>query len=290
MSTLNCSKKNFGAPPPPWTRRIPEAEYHAASLCGEVMSSGMLKEFRLCPAHYRALVDGLVEKRESDAFRVGRATHKLILEGEAAYRTAFAVGGPVNERTGRSFGPGTKAFEEWLRDNGLDRRNVLTPPEADDVRRMRDAARSHPEISRLLSVGWPEISARADVAGVACQMRLDWLRDDNVAVDLKTIEDIGRFEADARRLGYLHQLAFYREVAKAAGGGELAMVVVVLEKKAPHRAGVWKFTDEILEPYAAQNRQALADYRRCLETGHWPTGYEKPREFPLSGIPPFWLN
>lgn len=290
MSTLNCDKKTPAVSSPEWTLSIPENDYHRASLGGDFMSSGMLKEFRLCPAHYRALVDGRAEKRESDAFRMGRAVHKLILEGEDAYRRAFVVGGPINERTGRAYGPGSKAFDDWLRDNGLDRRHVLTPGEAGDIGRMLAAARAHAGIAGLLAEGWPEVSARAEVAGVPCQLRLDWLRPDGTAVDVKTVEDIARFESDARRFGYLHQFAFYRDVACAAGGGDLAMAAVVLEKRAPHRVGVWRFSEDILEPYAVQNRQALAAYRRCLERNHWPTGYESPRDFPLAGIPPLWLN
>lgn len=290
MSTLNCDKNAAQLTPPSWTLRIGEADYHAAAANGKYMSSGMLKEFRLCPAHYRDLVQGQAERRESEAFRIGRAVHKLILEGEDSFRASYAVGGPVNERTGRSFGAGTKAFEEWLAENGLDRRDALTSVEADAVRRMQTAAKAHPEISRLFSSGWPELSARTEIEGVPCQIRLDWLRPDGMAVDVKTVEDIGRFEGDARRFGYLYQFAFYHDGAKSAGAGDLEMVAVVLEKKAPFRAGVWKFPLETLEPYIIQNRRSLAAFRRCRESGGWPTGYESPRNFPPAGIPPVWLN
>lgn len=290
MSTLNCRKKTSDAIRPEWTLRIPETLYHDESRRGRVMSSGMLREFRRCPAHYRALVEGRAARTESDAFRMGRAVHKLVLEGEDAYRAAFVVGGPVNDRTGRSYGAGSRAFADWLRENGLDRRGVLTESEAADIRRMHDALDAHPGAAELLGGGWPELSARAPVAGVPCQMRLDWLREDGTAVDVKTVEDISRFETDARRFGYLHQFAFYRDVARAAGSVELAMSAVVLEKKPPFRVGVWHFPAETLEPYAIQNRETLARYRRCLENGRWPTGYEAPRNFPLAGIPPLWLN
>lgn len=103
MSTLNYYKNSFSLPDPDWTVRISEAAYHRDALHGAAVTSGMLKEFRLCPAHYRALTTGREQRRDSDAYRIGRAVHKLVLEGEDAYRTAFAVGGPVNEKTGRAF-------------------------------------------------------------------------------------------------------------------------------------------------------------------------------------------
>lgn len=290
MSTLNCHKNGFSQPEPPWTVRIPENRYHDDALAGKVLSSGMLKEFRLCPAHYHALVTGRERRNETDAFRFGRAVHKLILEGERAYRDAFAVGGPINDRTGRAFGAESKTFERWLEKCGMARERTLTPGEAADIARMREAARSHHETGRLLSEGWPELSARAELQGVPCQIRLDWLRPDGVAVDLKTCSDIARFEADARRFGYLNQFAFYRDVALAAGADGVEMVAVVLEKRPPFRVGVWRFPDDILAPYSAQNLSAIVSLRRCRDGGRWPTGYESARAFPPAGVPPLWLN
>ena len=40
-----------------------------------------------------------------------------------------------------------------------------------------------------------------------------------VIVDLKTVADFPFFEKDARKYGYPEQLAFYREVFKAANAG-----------------------------------------------------------------------
>lgn len=290
MSTLNPDKIAAIALPPGWTCFIPEKMYHAESRAGRIMSSSMLREFRICPAHYRAMTSGAADKADVDALRFGRAVHKLVLEGEAGFRGAFAVGGPVNKSTGRSYGAGTRIFGQWLAESGLDKRSVVTGAEYDGMRRMRDAVWSHPEISRLFADGWPERSAHAVLEGVPCQIRLDWLRPDCIAVDLKTVDDISRFERDARRFGYLHQFAFYREAAKAAGGGELEMLAAVVEKKPPYRAGVWRFPAEALAPYAEQDRQALRAYSRCRVENRWPTGYEKPRNFPLAGIPPTWLN
>ena len=290
MSTLNCHKNGFSQPEPAWTTRIPESRYHEDALTGKILSSGMLKEFRLCPAHYHALITGKARRSESDALRFGRAVHKLILEGDRAYRDAFMVGGPINEKTGRAFGSESKTFEKWLEEYGLERERTLTPGEAEDIVHMREAVRSHREAGLLLSSGWPELSARAELQGIPCQIRLDWLCPDGVAVDLKTCSDIARFEADARRFGYLNQFAFYRDVAQAAGAGEVTVVAVVLEKRQPFRVGVWRFPDDILAPYSAQNRTAIAALHCCRERGRWPTGYEGTRAFPPAGLPPVWLN
>ncbi|MCC8190445.1 MAG: PD-(D/E)XK nuclease-like domain-containing protein [Planctomycetes bacterium] len=290
MSTLNYGKNRNVLAPPTWTSMVPEREYHAASRSGRFVSSGMLREFRHCPAGYQAIVQGLTAPRDTDAFRIGKAIHTRLLEGEEAYRTAFSIGGPVNERTGRSFAHSSKAFGEWLLETGLDGGRILTEREAETIDRICAVFRSHPEVAPLFAEGWPERTVRSTMEGIDCQARLDWLRPDGRVVDVKTVEDLGRFETDARRFGYLNQFAFYRDGIQAAGGGAVAMLAAVVEKKPPYRVGVWNFSAAVLEPYSAQNRHALIALRRCRESNRWPTGYETARTFPPAGLPPVWLN
>ena len=64
----------------------------------------------------------------------------------------------------------------------------------------------------LLEYGEPEGVVRADYCGMPCQIRMDWFEPHHGIVDLKTCDDLTWFEADARRYGYAHQLAFYRAV------------------------------------------------------------------------------
>lgn len=290
MSTLNFNKNHGKSILPQWTRNIPEGEYHRQAQQGIVVTSTMLKQFRACPTLYHAIVHGTEKVEQKAAFRFGRAVHKIILEGEDACQAEFIVGGPLNEKTGRSFSHGSRAFARWLEDYGLSPEKILTPAEARDIRSMRDSVRRHRAAASLLADGWPERCAEAEIAGLLCRARFDWLRRDGMIVDLKTTADIGRFEADARRFGYLNQFAFYRDVALAAGAGDVAVAAVVLEKRSPYRVGVWEFSPDVLAPYAAQNLTALKALARCREQNRWPTGYEGARSFPPAGLPPLWLN
>lgn len=290
MSTLKFDKNDFSSTAPKWTLSISEQLYHADAHAGKFLSSSMLREFRRCPAHYHKIINGDGLGRTAKAFRMGRAAHKLILEGERVFRANFIVGGPWNELTGRPYTHGCGAFAKWVEECGLNPETVITPVEESDLRVMTQSLRRHVEASRLLGEGWAERVARTEVEGVECQARFDWLRGDGVGVELKTTGDISRFEDDARRFGYLHQLAFYRDVARLAGGVELNMAVVVVEKRRPFRVGVWRFEEGVLEPYAVQNRVALRALRRCRAEGRWPTGYEGTRVFPPAGLPPLWLN
>lgn len=271
--------------PPAYTLREPENDYHAKSKSGEIMSSGMLKTFRNCPASYYAKIAGLSEDGDSNAYRFGRATHKIILEGIEAFNKAFAIGGPVNEKTNKSYGVGTKAHDEWLAAKGYSRDQVINDTEADQLVTMAKATHRHKEVGEYLSFGWPELVARADMRGVPCQIRMDWLTHDTegnyAIVDLKTTADIVWFEADARRYGYLNQFAFYRDVFMAAAGIKPQLAVIAVEKQSPWRVGVWRIPDEILDQYSAGNREALEYYKQCKASDVWPTGYEGIRTFSI---------
>lgn len=91
--------------------REPADAYHARR--GEFLTSHRLAEFRRCPLLFRRKEQGLIPERDSNAFLVGRAAHVLILEGRQRYEAEFAVGGPINPKTGQPYGSNTKAFAEW---------------------------------------------------------------------------------------------------------------------------------------------------------------------------------
>lgn len=87
----------------------PAAAYHAKA--GHYLSSHLLADFRKCPLLYQRKVSGLIaENQERPAYLIGRAAHALILEGPQAFDDQFAVGGPINPRTGLPFGPNTRAI------------------------------------------------------------------------------------------------------------------------------------------------------------------------------------
>ena len=96
-------------------------------------------------------------------------------------------------------------------------------------------------------------------------------------IDLKTCDTIDFFESDARKYGYMHQLAFYREVLRIASGEECPVYIVAVEKKAPFRVGVWKLAPEALDEAKAANERALSLLRECRCQNVWPTGYEELR-------------
>ena len=184
------------------TLSIPAAEYHAASRRGEYMSSHLLADFRESPALYRKKIDGDVPDSESPALALGRAAHCHIVSD-----------GPINPKTGESFGRATKTYSEWLASQG---REIVSCRDYGFIMKLQNSVWLHDAASVLLDQGQAEGVLRTEYCGVPCQVRLDWLSPEHGLVDFKTCDSLKWFETDCRRFGYVFQLAFYQAVIREA--------------------------------------------------------------------------
>lgn len=253
----------------------PAAAYHARA--GEYLTSHLLADFRKCPLLYHRKREGLFRDREDcPAYLVGHATHTVILEGEDAFRQQYAVGGPVNPQTGLPYGTGTKAWNEWANEQG---KAVLTQQQHALVMSMAASVKKHSKAQQLLGQGIAEGVIRTAYRNLNCQIRMDWFDAHLGIADLKTCDDLTWFEADSRRYGYVHQLAFYRAVLAQLIGIYVPVHLIAVEKKEPFRCGVWRLSSEVLASAQIENEQAIDRLQACTESGSWPTGYEQPRLF-----------
>ena len=254
--------------------REPADVYHAKAK--EFLSAHALAEFRRCPLLYRKKEMGLIPERDTTAYLVGRAAHTLILEGRQRYEREYAVGGPINPRTGQPFGSTTKAFAEWAEKQS---KPVLSDAHAALVEQMAASVRGHVFAGELFGEGVAEGVVRCEYAGHHCQARIDWINpiEDRGIVDLKTADELDSFELSMRAFGYLHQVAFYRALVATVCGHVLPVHIVAVEKREPFRCGVWQVAPNVLDEAQRQNEEAMADLRRCRETGDWFTRYESLR-------------
>ncbi|MCI5800229.1 PD-(D/E)XK nuclease-like domain-containing protein [bacterium] len=253
----------------------PANEYHARSRSGEFMSSHLLVDFRESPALYRKEISGEIEGKESAAFIMGRAAHSLILEGRSAFDREYVVSdGPVNPRTGESYGRNTKAFAEWA---AKQEREVVSGKDFNFLLKLQRSVWLHPAAEELLAAGEAEGVVRAEYCGVPCQIRMDWFSPESGLVDLKTCDSLKWFESDCRRFGYIFQMAFYRAVIRIVTGVTVPIHIIAVEKNEPFATGVWQLTGEVLDLAERINDAALERYKKCQFTGIWPTGYEDIR-------------
>lgn len=240
------------------------------------LSSHALADFRKCPELFHRKRLGLIPDTDSPAYAIGRAAHTLILEGRNAFEDTYAVGGPINPRTGQPFGTGTKAFMDWVATTG---KTGISAEDAEFVERLERSVRAHAVATMLLRGGVAEGVCRTDYQGMPSQIRLDYCHPERGIVDLKTCDDLTWFEADARRYGYLHQVAFYRAVLAAATGDVAPVHIVAVEKREPFRTGVWRVAETALDFAQAENEAAIERLKACQANGIWPSGYEAIRLF-----------
>lgn len=257
-------------------------EYHQAAREGRFLASHILGDFRKSPKLYRMKMSGEIQQTETSAFLIGRAVHSLILEGRGAFEREFIVSdGPINHRTNEVFGRLTKAYKEWA---AAQTKPVISGSEFGLMTKLQQSVWTHPIAMDILDYGIAEQTVRTHYCGEACQIRLDWFRSNyngrKAIVDLKTSQNLDRFESDAKRLGYPHQSAFYRDVLAAAGNldaKEIDCYLIAVEKAEPYRCGVWKLTDAILDSASKANERAIAELQDCRRMNVWPTRLEDLR-------------
>jgi hypothetical protein len=254
--------------------REPEGLYRAKAK--RYLTSHALGDFRKCPMLFKKKRDGLVPDEDRPAYVVGRALHTLVLEGRSRFEEEFAVGGPINPKTGEIYGAATKAFAEWAEAQG---RPVLTTAQFDLVESMADSIRNHGIARDILSEGIPEGVVRADYRDFPCQIRMDWYDPHHSVCDVKTCDDLTYFESDSRRYGYAYQMAFYRAVLAQVIGIHMPVFLIGVEKKQPFRCGVWQIVPDTLAQAQRENEAAIERLKRCLATDTWPSGYEECRVF-----------
>jgi len=252
-----------------------EAEYRKKAKT--YLTSHALADFHRCPLLYWQKVQGLITDEERPAYVLGRAAHMLILEGRNRFDMEYIVGdGPVNARTGKPYGTSTQAYAEWVSSQG---KPIITTEQFALIMNLATGIRSHAIAAELLSNGVPEGIIRTEYCGRLCQARLDFFNPERGIIDLKSVDDIDWFEADARRYGYAYQLAFYRSLLAQVLGRKAPCFFVAMEKRPPFRVGVWQVTEAVLDQCQRENEAAMARLSECEARNLWPTGYEEIRAF-----------
>ncbi|NLF33253.1 MAG: hypothetical protein GX591_20500 [Planctomycetes bacterium] len=244
-------------------------DYHAKAA--KYLSSHQLMDFIKCPWLFFKKHSGLIEGGDTAAYLIGRAAHCRILEGRDVYEASYALGGPINPSTGRSFGSNTKAFREWAEATG---RPVLSHEQVELIENMVSGVMMNAEAARLLRRGRAEGVVRATYCDTPCQIRIDWTHPRRGIVDLKTCDDLTWFEADAKRYGYANQVAFYQSVLAEVTGRHVPVHIIAIEKREPFRCGVWRVSDDTLTSFRRINEAAIGRLLACRGQNDWPTDYE----------------
>lgn len=268
--------------------------YHADTT--RISKSG-LDKIAQSPAHYyyHYLSPERPEHVETDAMFMGSLVHKLILEpsefgktymllpaGAPAYPQARSINAKIqSEDTARALKfyadlqsayPGVQIVDSDLWDN---------------AHRIRDAVMAHGFARELLSDGEAERTVLFDDpdTGAKCKCRPDWMRPDNIVVDLKTTGDASSrsFGSSSFNYRYHVQAPFYLDGINHEFGYERVkhFVFIAVEKTPPYGVGVYFADNDTIELGRQEYRRNLSTYASCIESGKWPAYSDEPTALQL---------
>ena len=252
--------------------RTTYAEYAAIAA----VNWSTLREALKSGKHYqRALV---TPQDETDAMRLGRATHTAVFEPDRLLREYVVWEG------GRRAGGDWEAFRAMHAS-----RTILKPEEYNTALAIRDAVRGHKTAARLLRSGAPEctLTWTDGATGLLCKARLDWFAP-KALVDLKTTRDIEarRFGRHAADMLYHCQFAF-ASMGLLANGIKAAVKIIAVENEPPHDVAVYDLNDDVLWAGEVRVRAALDLVAECRAQKRWPGRYadEQPLALPTWEFP-----
>lgn len=280
MTTDAVTAEKAHARGEPWITQpgqyhLGEAEYHADPVVGGSLSSTGAKTLtEFCPARF-----------DYDR-RNGRADKPHFDEGRAAHTELLGVGAPLYVPKDEDGEP----YAEWRTKDAkaqvaAARGRGETPVKPDVARKVAEmvaALREHEIAGPLLArPGKAEQSfvARHTDKTTNLRARLDWMPDvppgDRlILVDYKgtTCAHPDVFARRIADLGYDQQGAFYSDVVSSVLELELppAYVLIAQEKEPPYLVTVHELPFDVIDGARELNREAIATYARCTETGVWP--------------------
>lgn len=271
MSTRTLESTKFGR----IVAGVDFTTYRAAA--GVNVSS--LKEFSRSPLHYRYAKDN--PKPTTAAMSLGTAAHCATLEPERFAAEFVTWTGAV--RRG-------KEWDAFKADAEAAQRLVLTEDERDTALAIAAAVRACPEAMVYLRRGHAEVSMtwQHDEPEMILKGRVDWLTTidgADIVVGLKTTRDLRprEFAAQAARLCYHWQWAYYADGYERITGRMPVMVEIVVESAAPHAVAVYRVPEHVLERGRQEYRAALEQLAQCEASGVWPGPVVGEVEFDLPG-------
>lgn len=254
------------------------------------LSSTGIKRLLQSPAHYRWDMDNPREQTES--MLLGTALHMAVLEpvlyaDQLVVVPASAPKKPTAaQRAAAKPTPAaieSMAFWGRIEAEQAAGKLVLTEAQHDRVSGMVRAVQRHP-MSEMLTDGAAEISFQWDDArlGIPCRCRFDYLRQDGIAIDLKTTVNASAedFAKSAANFGYHLSAAHYGNGHEHLLDASLkAFVLLAVENTAPYCVAAYVLESDAILFGKDRVEEAMLLYKQCRDSGYWP-GYTE-RTLPL---------
>jgi hypothetical protein len=244
---------------------IPNEEYHRGQDWRDMMNASSLKHLRRSAAHYLAAKENPIDP--TPAMILGSLVHCAVLEPERFAAETILQPEKFDRRTKA----GKEAAAEF--EARAEGKTVLTVDQDAICTGIINSLFSgrHETARKLLEGGKPEVSFAWEDAmtGQMSKCRVDWLRSDNIMVELKSTADASHkaFMRQCANLDYDLSAAWYRGGVKAVTGEKMDYVFIVVETSAPFEIAVYTPDDAFIENGKAKIRQALETYTKAKESG-----------------------
>lgn len=219
-----------------------------------------LTEMAISPAHYHERVTTPAEKRkDTKPLLVGRVLHAKVL----GFGSWAVFDGSRN----------SNAFKAFKLEHESD--DIITPEENEKTDRMAAKIRSTKDAIDLLKGCELESEFEWLNVGRKCAGRVDAFAR-NRLIDIKTSRCAkpGRFERDARNLGYHAKLSWYRDglISLDRLDADAQSYLIVVESKAPYEVVVYRAKPAFMLAGEMLYRSWLEKLLVCEHTNEWP-GY-----------------
>lgn len=275
MPPLPARKPPVGlkaCPPPGVYPNVPFEEY----LLWDALNVSSLRQIAKTPRKFRNALDHPVDK-QTDSKRFGTAFHMLCLE-PARFRTSV-VPAPINPKTEKAYGMGTKAWEEYAAQHPG--KIIVDPDELAELGAMKREVDAHPEAAALLQAeGQCEVALvwNDPTTGLRAKGRADKLIPRFGLVDIKTTLDASHaeFSRSIAEYGYCAQVAHYlrglRELKRAKLiDAQDNFTFLTVETQDDHGVVVYALGDDSIQAGDAQIGEWLAKVAKCQAAGEWPS-------------------
>ncbi|AMO58229.1 hypothetical protein GZ77_21110 [Endozoicomonas montiporae] len=295
--------------------QLPEQEYHA----GEGLSASTLVEMGRSPAHCKARLDGLREKR-TRALEIGQALHCAVLEPERFETDYILAPNPMDEQYAdvvpvadthlkahcKKLGisgysklkkddlkaaileadPQTR-FWDQVAEKAVAGRTILSENDMDLCHGVMGSVSRHQKASSAFSSGVAERSIYWEDpdTGILCRGRMDYYREDlGIVFDLKSCVDARyhRFQSDIMKYHYHMKASWYLKGCRAVGLPANGFAWLAIEKEEPYAIGLYMASDDMLELGRVDMDCLLKEFAECQASGIWPA---YPQEFSTIELP-----
>lgn len=226
-----------------------------------------LKTMERCPYFYKWAAQH--ERKDTDALRLGRLIHTLVLEPDLV-NEQFLMLPEIDRRTVK----GREQYNELVSQNPD--KQCIKQDDFNTAVAMATEVRANSFVLDLLRGASTELTVTwkdADT-GIDCKARVDAYNDKGIVIDLKTTIDASP-KGFARKLsayGYDGQAAYYLKGLQENGAPAKHFVFIAVEKSPPYLVGLYRLSDEVIKLSTAKNQTLLRRYAECVRTDNWP-GY-----------------